>query len=293
MLILLRERRQEDDRDRARALALLDHLGRLEPVHARHLDVEQDDREVVAVQQDAQRLRRRAGLDELVARAARGSPRAPAGSAAGRRRAGATVRAVTRRHLRKTAELDEQRGDLARAVRPSLQARVRAPRAASRRAPPSRGPATIAAPPSSRDRARGRGAVGVRAGQDDADAALAVRLGGRLKQNVDRGPRVLHGLVDGQREHAALDEQVVVGRREVDACRAHSSLSSASRTLSRVTAPSRSRNAVGCDSGARCCAITTAASSSAGSPPSSVRSASSPPQEAPIATRSCAHRIRR
>jgi hypothetical protein len=31
-------------------------------------------------------------------------------------------------------------------------------------------------------------AVGVGAGQDDADAALAMRLGSALEQNVDRGP---------------------------------------------------------------------------------------------------------
>ena len=52
--LVLRDRRQEDDRDRRRARAALDQLGRLEAVHVRHLDVEQDAREV-AVEQLAQR----------------------------------------------------------------------------------------------------------------------------------------------------------------------------------------------------------------------------------------------
>ena len=65
--ILLREGGQEDNRDHARALALLDHLGDLEAVEVGHLDVEQDDREVVAVEQDAQRFRARSRVHELVA----------------------------------------------------------------------------------------------------------------------------------------------------------------------------------------------------------------------------------
>ena len=52
------------------------------------------------------------------------------------------------------------------------------------------------------------------------------------KQHVDRRARVLHRLVGRERERAVLDEQVVVGRRDVDgAAAASSSLSSASRTL--------------------------------------------------------------
>ena len=114
VLLLLRERRQEDDRDRARPLALLDHLGRLEPVHARHLDVEQDDREVVA---------RAAGC-------AAPPPPTPAVTSSwpsGSRIASSASRFCGRsstsrrdgaapsggRHLREPAELDEQRRDLA------------------------------------------------------------------------------------------------------------------------------------------------------------------------------------
>jgi hypothetical protein len=63
VLALLGDRRDEDDRDVARALALLDVLGGLEAVEVGHLDVEQDHREV-AVEQVAQRLGTRGGADE-------------------------------------------------------------------------------------------------------------------------------------------------------------------------------------------------------------------------------------
>jgi hypothetical protein len=55
LLALLVDGGQEDDRDARGALAALDELRRLEAVHPRHLDVEQD-RRVVAVEQQAQRL---------------------------------------------------------------------------------------------------------------------------------------------------------------------------------------------------------------------------------------------
>jgi hypothetical protein len=64
--LLFRECGQEDDRDEARPLALLDHLGDLEAVEVGHLDVEQDHREVVSVQQAAERLCAGARADELV-----------------------------------------------------------------------------------------------------------------------------------------------------------------------------------------------------------------------------------
>ena len=47
VLRLLRDGGQEDDRHVARSLALLDQRGRLEAVEVGHLDVEQDEREVV------------------------------------------------------------------------------------------------------------------------------------------------------------------------------------------------------------------------------------------------------
>ena len=63
---LLADRRHEDDRHGARALAGADQLGGLEAVQPRHLDVEQDHREVVA-QQCAQRLVAGARLDQAAA----------------------------------------------------------------------------------------------------------------------------------------------------------------------------------------------------------------------------------
>ena len=56
---------QEDDRSVPRAVALPDQVGELEAVHAGHLDVHQDQREVVA-QQPAQRLDAGAGPDEVL-----------------------------------------------------------------------------------------------------------------------------------------------------------------------------------------------------------------------------------
>ena len=47
VLCVLGDRGQEEDRDRARPLAVLDQLGGLEAVEPRHLDVEQDRRELV------------------------------------------------------------------------------------------------------------------------------------------------------------------------------------------------------------------------------------------------------
>ena len=50
VLLVLADRREEDDRDELRSLARLDHLRCLEPVHARHLHVEQNDGELALEQ---------------------------------------------------------------------------------------------------------------------------------------------------------------------------------------------------------------------------------------------------
>jgi hypothetical protein len=63
VVALLGDRRDEDDRDVARLLAALDVLGGLEAVELGHLDVEQDERELV-VQQPAQRLLARRDADQ-------------------------------------------------------------------------------------------------------------------------------------------------------------------------------------------------------------------------------------
>ena len=60
------ERRQEDDRRVPRAVALADQRGRLEPVHARHLDVHQDHGEV-GVQDAHQGLLAGAGRHQVQA----------------------------------------------------------------------------------------------------------------------------------------------------------------------------------------------------------------------------------
>ena len=64
--LLLRDRGQEDDRDRLRPLALLDQLRGLEPVETRHLDVEQDAREVL-VEERPERLLAGLRADEVLA----------------------------------------------------------------------------------------------------------------------------------------------------------------------------------------------------------------------------------
>ena len=70
---LVGERGQEDDRRVGRPLPPADERGRLQPVHPRHLDVEQDDREVVA-QDAAQRLLARPGGDEVLAQLVEDGP---------------------------------------------------------------------------------------------------------------------------------------------------------------------------------------------------------------------------
>ena len=104
------------------------------------------------------------------------------------------------RHLREAAQLDEQRTRSRRPARRSPAARGRAPHAASRRARPSSGSWTTAAPPSSATRARPRAPSAFAPVRTTPDAPLTVCLRGRLEENVDRGARVLHRLVDRQRE---------------------------------------------------------------------------------------------
>ena len=64
MLFFLVHRGEEDDRDALGLLALADDAGGLVAVHARHVDVEQDHREL-ALEQMAQRLLAGAGDHDL------------------------------------------------------------------------------------------------------------------------------------------------------------------------------------------------------------------------------------
>src|SRR2546422_5336577 len=63
VVLVLRDCGDEDDRNVLRALALLDQHRRLEAVEQRHLDVEQDDRDVV-LQELAERLLAGVGVEE-------------------------------------------------------------------------------------------------------------------------------------------------------------------------------------------------------------------------------------
>ena len=65
MLLLLGDRRQEDDRDCLRALALLDQRRCLEAVEPGHLDVEQDHGDVV-LQELPQSLLAGVGEDQIL-----------------------------------------------------------------------------------------------------------------------------------------------------------------------------------------------------------------------------------
>jgi hypothetical protein len=66
LLLVLRDRGDEDDGHVLRPLALLDQRGGLEAVELGHLDVQQDDRDVV-VQKLAQRVLARVGVEEVLA----------------------------------------------------------------------------------------------------------------------------------------------------------------------------------------------------------------------------------
>ena len=66
VLVVLRDRRHEDDRDVPRALTLLDQRRRFEAVQDRHLHVEQDHRDVV-VKEPAQSVFAGMGIEELLA----------------------------------------------------------------------------------------------------------------------------------------------------------------------------------------------------------------------------------
>ena len=176
VVALLGDRRHEDDRDVPGLAPALDVLGGLEAVELGHLDVEQDERELV-VQQPAQRLL--AGRRGDQAAVQRGEDRLEREQvlgpvvdqqdvrlvAAGRR----AHRAVSFPHASQQQARDRRRG------RPRRRASSpRAPRAASRGRSAVAGSCTIVRPPRRCDRGQAGGAVGVRAGEQDAERARAV-----------------------------------------------------------------------------------------------------------------------
>ena len=211
VLGVLRDRGQEEDRDVPRPLALLDQLRGLEAVHARHLDVEQDRRELL-VEQAPQRLLARGGPDEV------GLERLQ-----DRLQGEQVLRPVVdEQQLRpvghRRAQPVEERCDL---VEREHGVRDRAGDRGVRHRPPLRRvrvlddrDAAVAL-----DRRQAGGAVLVRAREHDPDRAVAVDLGDRLEEHVDRRPRELDARVDREGEVAVLDEEVVVGRSDVDVAR--------------------------------------------------------------------------
>ena len=144
--LVLRERRHEDDRDVPRALALLDQRRELEAVEVRHLDVEQDAREVVE-QELLQRGGARTSPRRAGARAARGSPRSASRfslRSSTRRTSPARCRACscpgrarrgTRESLRAGGSRRRRRGDRRIGHRPSHGASRAPARSRRRRAP--------------------------------------------------------------------------------------------------------------------------------------------------------------
>ena len=87
----------------------------------------------------------------------------------------------------------------------------------------SAGSCTMATPPARATAARPGGAVLVGAGQQDRGQPRAIDIDRRLEQHVDRRPRKVDEVVGRQRElRPVIDQQVIVGRREVDRARARS-----------------------------------------------------------------------
>ena len=66
------------------------------------------------------------------------------------------------------------------------------------------------------DPRRPRGPVPAGPGQDHADGPLAVRIGRRLEEHVDRRPRVADPPLGREGEPAPLDQEMIIGRGQVD-----------------------------------------------------------------------------
>ena len=221
-------------------------------------------------------------------RAARGSPRARAGSR-GRSSTSRTFAGgigLTRRSSRPCGRRRASDGpDLLERQDARRRARARAPRRHLARARPSPGPARSRRRRASLDPREPARAVLVRAGEDDADQPLAVRVGRRLEEHVDRraarSARARRSRARSSRARPAGGSRAARGRR----CPRSIGvlvLDVGDRAAS-VRCASRSRERRRTDVGARCCATTTAASKSCGSAAEELaRSASSPPQDAPI-----------
>ena len=173
-------------------VTLLDQLGGLKAVQARHLDIQQDHREVVSLQQPAQRLLTRLGGDELLAEWLEDR----------RQREqvlGTVVHQEKSRHYAVTSVLQSSATIPASSSTGATRApgtAARAARGISGRCAVS-GSSTSAAPPSSTIRASPAAPSALAPVSRTPDAALATRFSGALEEDVDRGPRVLDFLLDG------------------------------------------------------------------------------------------------
>ena len=206
----------------ARALAAAHQLGQLEAVHLRHLHVEERQRDVVrpAAARAPRARARRQHLDVVAAQQRRQREQVllevvdeQALDASARRTA--VVDVIVRSScssVASSAAISSQRqhdvapgAALQRGLRHHRRP-ARCPAPARRSTPPARCTAARPAAPSSLAPVRTM-----------PSSRVAVDVGGRFEQHVDRRPREVHRLVDRQREpRPAVDQQVVVGRREVD-----------------------------------------------------------------------------
>jgi hypothetical protein len=57
--------------------------------------------------------------------------------------------------------------------------------------------------------------VGVRAGEHNPHRPIAIGIRRRKERDVDRRPAVVHGFIRRQREESAVDEQMIIGGRDV------------------------------------------------------------------------------
>ena len=210
LLAVAADRGEEEDRDVARALPLLDQARGLEAVDPRHLHVEQDHGEVPAEQLPERLLAGVRAHELLPERLEDGLEREQVLGAVvdeedgrGRRRLAHGTHSPRRNFpISRTGRIASAAVALDRGV-------GHLPRLGRLRVLHDRDPADVP------DREQAGGAVRVRAREHDPDRALAVGVGRRLEEDVHRRARVLHPLVGRERERPLLDEQVVVGRGHV------------------------------------------------------------------------------
>ncbi len=203
MVQLLADRRQEDDRDVARLLAPLDVGGCLEAVQVRHLDVHQDQGELVAQEVPEGRVARRGAHERLPERLEHGLERDEV-----------LLLVVDQQDLggggRAHRETPDRRSARKGPIRSSGRTRRAAPRAmaAAGMSPRSAvaGSWATVYPPAATIRSQARRSILVHARQQDTDRPRAVAGGRRLEEHVDGRPRELHRFIGAECQVARLDQ---------------------------------------------------------------------------------------